>query len=483
MEDRLGELVRVVDYLEEKPVPSANSLIVRKESIAAPLDWYDVIPPYLLAQDLDLEPQVLLGLVFARLDNYERVYHYLADVDPALTHELDIYNRLRHGLHIDAGDLPSSLDHYDEYRLMHNHAVIRHYGVEASDHEATKYYYLQALECAPTDEHRAYSARQFGMFLTDRGELEDATRVLQVGLASAESEEAKAALRYNLSQARLQLLEFPYDAAQLEAIKGDLWAALQVFERQERPLETALTLVDAATVAQYDESWSEGLGYISRAISLLEGGDVPGLLADAQLRRGGLLYAWAQNGNPQFYRKAAEAYQMAARTFTREEAPLIYADLQQRLGLVYAEVPDEVKKKGMWAAMSSSAFQEALKMVDREEHPQLYASICNHYGNALIKYPEAKLTDNAEKALYYFQEALDVRPAETMPLSRALTLLNYLEAQWHRGMPEDAFDNDRYLDMEARAREVIAIAPDPELTKAAQDHLDKLALLRLAYAG
>lgn len=481
-EDRLDELVRVVDYLEERPVPSALNLVVRDDAIHPLLDWFDVLPPYVLAEKLELKAEYLLALLFARLNNYERVYHYLADVDPTLNHELDIYNRLQHGLTIDAGDLPSSLDYYDEYRLMHNHAVIRHYGAEEVDHDQTKYFYLQALETAPSGEHRAFTARQFGMLLIDLGEFLDAERVLQVGLASAESDEGKTSLRHALAQARMQQLTPPYDKELLGKVKDDLWAVLQIFEKQARPMDTAMVLLDAATVCHFEESWSEGLGYLTRAITLLEGEEVPGLLADAHLRKGSLLYSWAQDGNPQFYRKAAEALQKAARTFKKEDAPLIYADIQQRLGLIYAEIPDEAKKKAMWAAVSSTAFQEAMSIFTREAHPQQYATVCNHYGNALIKYPEAKLTDNVEKAIFFYQEALELRPADSMPLERSLTLLNYLEGQWYLGMPEDVFDERRFTDMETKAQEIIDISPDPNLVEEAKNHLKKLSQLKAAYA-
>jgi len=284
-----------------------------------------------------------------------------------------------------------------------------------------------------------------------------------------------------LCQARMELLQPPFDTNLLTTLKADLWQLLETYEQQKRPLETALVLLDAGTICHHEESWSEGLGYLSRSISLLEETETPALLADAYLRKGTLLYSWAQAGNPQFYRKAAEALQVALRTFTREDAPLIYADIQQRLGLVYAEVPDEVKKKAMWAAVSSTAFQEALTILTREEHPQAYATVCNHYGNALVKYPAAKLTDNTEKALYYYQEALQLRPAENFPRERSITLLNYLEAQWNLGMPEDVMDESRFVEMGNCAQEVITIAADPKLSTEAEQHLERLELLKSAY--
>jgi tetratricopeptide (TPR) repeat protein len=481
-EDRLDELIDVVDYLDHRPVASAHSLVVRDEAIFPVLDWYDILPPYLLAEKFDLRPENVLGLVFARLDNYERVYHYLAGTDPSLTAELDIYNRLRHGLTIDAGDLASSLDYYGEYRLMHNQAIVRHYGGVAGDAEQTKYYYLQALETAPSGEHRAFSCRHFAQLLIDLGEEADAARVLAVGRASAESEEGKTALRHTYAQHRLRHLRPPYEAAALDELKGELSDALSAYEKQGRPLATALALLDAAMVAQANENWTEALGCINRAITLLGDTDTPALLADAYLRKGTLFYQWGQAGSPHFYAQGADPLRRAAKIFTREEAPLIYADIQQRLGLLYAVMPDEEKKRGMWAAVSSTAFQEALSVLDPDRHPREYAEACNHYGNALLQYPAAKLTDNAEKALYYYQEALDRRPAESQPRERALTLLNHLEAQWHLGMAEDRFDERRYHQMVAHAEEVIQLSPDPALAETAREHLTKLGHLRAAYA-
>ncbi|MEM8585673.1 MAG: hypothetical protein AAGF87_15445 [Bacteroidota bacterium] len=480
-EDRLHELIRIVDYLDERPIPQAYSLVIKEDAIFPLIDWRDQLPPYLLGEKLELREANLLGLIFARLDNYERVYHYLANIDPALNHELDIYNRLSHGLHIDLSDLPSSLDFYDEYRLMHNQAIVRHYGLEEADLEQTKYYYLQALETAPTGDHRAFSAKHFGQLLTDLEDIEDATRVFQIGLASAESEAAKKALGYALAHARLQTKE-TLTIAELAVVKDHLWAALKSYEQQDRPLETALVLLDATAVCHRETSWSEGLSYVTRAIGIFEDLGEETLIADAFMRKGSLLFAWAQDDNPQFYRKAAEALQKAVRTFTRDKHPEVYADLQQQLGLIYAEIPDDAKKKGMWAAISSTAFQEAMSVCDKATNPQLYAAICNHYGNALLKYPQAKLTDNAEKALYYYNEALELRPATTSAGPRSITLLNYLEAQWQLGTDEDELDEARFSDMLQKAEEIIAISPDESLVDQAREHISRLDLLKTAYA-
>jgi tetratricopeptide (TPR) repeat protein len=195
--------------------------------------------------------------------------------------------------------------------------------------------------------------------------------------------------------------------------------------------------MDASQVANFNESFSEALGYISKAADLLRKEDQPELLAQVQMRKGTLLYTWAQQGNIQFYKGAMEALQEAAKVFTREAAPQQFADIQHLLGIIYSEIPDEAKKKGVWAAVSSSSFKEALNFFTKEQYPYEYATICNHYANAYIKYPASRNSDNVAKSLEMFNQALEIRTAERYPMERALTLLNYVEASWYADNGQD----------------------------------------------
>ena len=49
-------------------------------------------------------------------------------------------------------------------------------------------------------------------------------------------------------------------------------------------------------------------------------------------------------------------------------------------------------------------------------------------------------------------------------------------------MPEDQFDEDRYLDMVKRAGEVKYLSQDDQLKQEAEQQLQKLSQLRAAYA-
>ncbi len=473
---RLDELVTIKDFLREKPQPCAFDLIVRKNEIRHTIDWFNVLPPYLLPEAIPLSTPNLLGLIFFKLGNTEQAYEWLADNRPLLV-EVDMMNCLQNGISLNPDALATEYSAFDEYRLMHNHAILRHYASEESDFDAakTQYFYREALQSAPNDEYKAFSAKHFATFLTDMQQLDEAENVLLGAANYALSDEAKTEIKSALAAVWLKKLVVPYDNALLSNLKNILWEVLQTFEKQGRTLETALTLVDASHVANIAESFSESLGYINKAIDIFRRENQKELLANVQYRKGTLLYTWAKKGNPQFFKGAIEAYQQALRVFNREDTPSVFADIQHHLGVIYSEIPDEAKKKSVWAAVSSAAFQDALQFYTKTDFPYEYAMVCNSYGNALSKYPAAIHSDNHEKALFYYQEALEIRTAAAFPIERALTLLNFLEASWNVGTQTD--EEKRLEDMKSKAREVKMLSTDPTILAEADLHLRKLETL------
>ncbi len=482
-EFRLSELVSVKDFLKHRPEQSAYALIVKNKGIRQPLDWHNALPPYLMPEEVYFSDENLLGLIFAKLGNYEKAHQYLAQENPTLWLEIDFINRLQNGIPVDPNALVSEYSEFEEYRLMHNQAIVRHFASGEGDFDLQKtiYFYEEALQAAPNDEFRAFTVKQYAMLLTDIGEWNKAENILTDAIEYAFSAEAKIELKSALSSVWMQKLTVPYDETLLAQIKTTLWEVLEAYENQERSVDAGLILIDASHIANISESFSESLGYISRAIAIFEEENIVELVANAQFRKGTLLYTWAQGGNPQFYRGAMESYQEALKVFTREAAPSVFADIQHHLGVIYSEIPDEVKKKSIWAAISSSSFQEALSFYTKEQYPYEYAMICNSFGNAMTKYPAAVHSDNHEKALFYYQEALNIRTAEEFPTERAITLLNYIEACWYVGNEEDTFNEIRYNDMLQKAQEVLNLASDAHMQADARQHLEKLAKLREIY--
>ncbi len=484
-EDRLDELVEVHDLLAARPAPSAYHFIVRpRQGIVHTLDWHNVMAPYLLPEEIELTRDNLLGLVFAKIDNWEQAEAYTQN-NPMLWHELRMLFQIQKGIPSDPGELTSSLAAFEEYRFCHNSAILHHYAAteESFDPEKTRYFYREAIQSAPNGEYAAFTARQMAAFLQDMGELDMAETILQQALPQALSDDAAMALKTGLCGVWMAKLTVPYDRALLEHLKSTLWEVLQYYEREDRQEEIALTLVEAARIAHYTESWSEGLGYINRAIAIFEAQDQEAFLAPAHYQRALLLYSWAKKGNPQFFQGALDSFKIAAAVFNRENAPDVFAEIQQYLGIIYAEMPDEALKRSMWAAISSSSFQEALRYYTREERPYEYAMVCNHYGNALTKYPPATHTDNIEKALFYYNEALNIRTAEALPVERAATLLNYVEACWSLNLEGRGAGEEVFADMLAKAQEAQALAIDPQMRDEAAQQLARLENLRQTLAA
>ncbi len=95
------------------------------------------------------------------------------------------------------------------------------------------------------------------------------------------------------------------------------------------------------------------------------------------------------------------------------------------------------------------------------------------------KYPEAIHSDNLEKALYYYAEALDIRTAADWPLERAVTLLNYVETCWHLNLAEKDSSHALFEQMIEMAQEAGQLTDDPAIISEAQDQLEKLEQLRI----
>ncbi len=481
-EDRLHELVSVVDFLEQKPGSSAYHMMVRKKNgITQLVDWDNVLPPYLLPEEIELSAESLLGLVFSKLGNYEKAYAYLRD-NQVLLNDIDIINCLQNGIPVDPQRLTSDFNPFEEYRFCHNSAILHHYAATESsfDVDKTRYFYREALNSATNGEHYAFTARQYAIFLTDLGDLLQAEHLLQDAIKTALSDDALPELKAVLCGVWMKKLVAPYDLALLDTLKNTLWEVLQHYQKQGRKVEEALLLVDAAQVANYSESFAEALGYIGRAVDILRAEEMPELLAQAQYRRGILLYTWAKKDNPQFFRGALESFQEALKVFSREETPDVFADIHQYLGVIYAEIPDEVKKKSIWAGVSSASFKLALEHYTKETQPYEYAMVCNNYANALSKYPEAIHSDNLEKALFYYNEALGVRTAEEWPLERAVTLLNFVETSWHLNLEGNTSNHDLFEQMLAKAQEAKQLTNDPTILAEAAEQLERLEQLRVA---
>lgn len=477
---RMEELVSVKDFMEEKPMNSGNVIIINANGISFPVDWYNVDPPYVLPEFIMTNDDILLGMIYHKLGNHQAAKNFLRD-HGALWSELENMISLKNGSEINPDTLTVETYHnFDDYRLMHNHAIVRHYSMQWTEDVKDKihYYFNAAMDSAPNDEYLAFSAKHYVGFLMDIRDYALAEKVINDTLQRAISIDAKMEMEYLLCQIWMTRLTVPYDTNLLESIKTKLWNVLTWYEKTGRMAELALLLEDASHIASISESFAESLRYITHAIKIYNDEELDDLYYNAQYKRGQLLYNWARNGQIQFFIPATESFQQALKYFTKDDYPEIFADIQHLLGVIYSEIPDEVKKKSIWAAVSHSAFLEALSIFNKDTMPYQYAMVCNSLGNALTKYPTAIHSDNFEKALFYYNEALEIRNATYFPFERSLTLLNYLEAAWHADNSGNEMNPQRFDDMWSKAEEVIYINASAALVEDAHGHQERLSKLK-----
>jgi len=475
---RLSELVTV--DLEGPELKYQQPLKVDDRRIVIPLSWDSAVPPFLLPNIVPIQSDTLLGVIFGFLGNLERTQHYLAEF-PELNAEFTAYHYFQQNWVLPqeiVQALETNSSQENPYRYNHNIALLQQYGVwpQSVTLPEVQQRYQQAMATAPDGEHYAFTLKQYATLLLDTRQTQEAERLLQQQLSRNLSDEAAFALKSVLIRCWMSSLSVPYDSVKLEMLKKVLWETLSYHEREQQEAEVGLLLIDASEIANISESYSESLGYINRALDIFRQQEMPELFGSSLLRKGVLLYTWAQNGNPQFYKPAIDTYQEALKLFKREEAPDTFAQIHLHLGVLYAEMAAMQQKKNIWAAVSATSFQEALRFFTKDEYPYEYGLVCNNYANALTKYPTALRTDNYEKALEFYEEALSVRTA-AYPYERALTLLNFLEASWHIDNGEDGFNQHRYDDMVSKAREVKTLVDAPDLVSEAEGQLERLSQL------
>jgi tetratricopeptide (TPR) repeat protein len=483
-EYRLSELIDiqvVSDWTSLSPIDKLLSMTVKDHHFQINLDWYNQIVPYIFPTNIPFNQASFLGSVFGLLGNFEKTWEYLAH-NPLLK-DWDIFVRILNGYPIDIQGIENQLvsdSFFEKYRACHNLALIYNYSYpnEADSLQKIQNYYHQATEIAPEGDYLLFTIKHSANFLLDIGQIGSASILLENAIPQIKNQKILASFKFVWVQLMIKELVVPYDAKLLAVLKENLWETLQFYESQNCLAESALLLIDASFIANIEESFSESLAYINKAIKYLTEEELLEMLGNAQFRKGILLYTWSKNGNPQFYKSALEAFQAALKIFDKENAPDIFADIHHHLGIIYSEMPDENKKRGVWAALSASSFKEALTYFNKMDFPYEYATISNNYANAMTLYPPMKKADNYAKALELYEEALHIRNARHYPYERALTLINYLEASWYVSNEEDVFNESRYQDMKAKALEIKQLVDNENLLMEANKHLEELEKLK-----
>jgi len=474
-EYRLQELV-TLHHANDIVTNSHQKIIITDGTITVNPDWYNDMPPVLFLEKITYSEEALLGIIFCQLGNFEKSYHFLMN-HPAILQTVDLLNRLMNNIAVD--ELFIAMDAAN-FTQLHNHAIAALYGNWEQEQSAgnIQHLFIAAMNAATLPEQKVFTAKHFATFLNDNNELGAAEELLQPLMQLSISNDALIELKAALCSIWMKQLTVPYNETMLDKLKINLWECLQHYEAGNRKAEAALILIDASQVANFSNSFTESLGYINKAVMLLQDENLTRLKGTAVLRKAILLYTWAQNGQPQFYRTAMQAFQECLTIFDREAAPDVFADIHHHLGVIYSEIQDEVKKRGVWAAVSVSSFTEALNFYNKVDYPYEFAMICHHFGNAYTRYPAALHSDNFDKALAWYREALDIRTAENYPLERCHTLSNYLATSWSAANPDEHFNEDRFNDMLEKAIALKQLSTDPTIRNEALEHLEKLKELK-----
>lgn len=459
--------VEVIDVLQEAPKPSSYALNVNANGISFPIDWYNLMPPYILPEYVEYSEETLIGIIFSKLGVSENIDAFFSK-ERTLSQELHIINGLIDGYEFDPNNLNvESYKVFDDYRLMHNNAIIRHYFTEEQDVEKIHYFYNQALDDAPNDEWKAFSAKQYILFLIDQAEYALASKVAHNILSQDISKSARNEVNALLLKLKVDLPEIKLQDDHIEKLTDYYTSTDQMFN-------LAMVHGDACEIAGKKEDYQEAVDHIDKAINIYKTIEFDDFFYQSNYQKGIILYTWALQGKRHLFRDAMLAFQSASKYFNSNTYPLIHAHIQHYLGIIFSEMllNVEPKKQGLWAGMSSTAFQEALEIFSKQRFPLEHAMVCNSYGVALTNYPDAVLTDYFEKALFYFNESLQIR-TEAYPIERSNTLLNYIQASWHIGN-EDENNRERYEDMLAKANEVISLNAGEPFVDQAKEHLEKL---------
>lgn len=436
-------------------------LLVSSDKIISYPDWYNRSFPFLFPT-LELSRGNLLGLLFYHLGLLEDA---LTVSKGAQIHKILVGLTSQENI--------SWLEEWkSEAGYLHNLAVLGYYYQLEERREDVLNYFFKAVSNGFDIELQAYSLKHELVCRQEFGSEIDFLRIQQL-LGTDLLEAAKNALQYESVKAKLTIAEQTQTAVSPRE-KEELQRLLSFYKQQNANLLQAELLNEMSWVASYEDHYSEALSYINQAIVLYRFEDQEVLCAELFSKKAGILHQWAKSGMPHFYQQAIQAYQETLKIVKQDAYPYWFAEIHNRLGVLYAEMPEEQQKRSIWAAVSATSFLEALSFFSKEEYPYEYASVCHNYATALINYPDAVRSDNIEKAIHYFNESLEIRTAETFPEERTVTLLNFLEASWEASNINELMENVRLKDMREKSQEVIALTSDPDLTQRAHEHLESI---------
>lgn len=464
--DRLDELVTIV-LDEEKAELNSKLILIQKGIIKLNMDWYDEEPPYLFPA-VELTSDNLLALIFYKLDNHQKAFDHISEDNP-------LYNDMLTATYLQFGyEISEAM--YAQIDSLHNKSIVQHYGDHqiSSGKEELKALYGKAIAASGNDEIKVFTTKHYVNLLLDEGEFKKAEESVRTLKDKAITEEASITLDILLASSLMAQLEMPYDTEKLEEILNLYHQGISFYEDKGQKVNAGLLYIEASEVANFQNDHTTSKDYINKAIFIFKEADIPEFMGEAGLRKATLLYTWSKNGSPQYYKPAINAFQDTLKVFKKDTHPQKFADVHHKLALIYSEIPVSPEEKPIWTAFCASSFEEVLKFYTKESFPYEFAMACHNYATALMGFPEAKLHDNLNKAYQMFENALNIRTAESYPLERALTLINQLELYWIMHNKDSEEEVRNYNTMLDKAHEIKQLVKDKTIMNQADEHIEAL---------
>ena len=289
--ERLHELVTITQ--EPGTIEDLKSLVVDSNKISIPLDWYDLEPPYVFPET-PVTDENLLALVFYKLGNHQRAFDFVSKELP-LYHHLLIATHLQFGYEIS----PRMID-FCYNTSAHNSAIVNYYGnVEAQlDYQSLKKNFAVALDKAPNDELKVFTAKHYINLLIDYEEWQEAGNLAESQLEIAISKDAENAMNTHLSSILKAQLKVPYDVHELEEVYQLQLTSIAHFEVKNLPVQAGMVLVDAAEIANFKKDFIASKELINRAIQYFKQEDIPEFLGEAGFQKSHLIVYLVEEWKP-----------------------------------------------------------------------------------------------------------------------------------------------------------------------------------------
>ncbi len=205
-----------------------------------------------------------------------------------------------------------------------------------------------------------------------------------------------------------------------------------------------------------------------QAIQLAANSRLPMLLAELQMKLG-MVFQNAARGQRGALLQAINAYQSALQSGICEESqPQLFAQLQNNLGLAYLSMPAMGSSHQLRTGIAVQSFRHALRVFSLQKDPDMWASISMNLANALQYAPSSHPEENLIQAVETYEEVLQVRTRARDPVAYALVLLNQANALAHLGMFKPA------LEKLAEAYKLFHWYEQPEQAEAARQLVEQI---------